>query len=274
MHLLEMKTRFYQRVLLMSLRSVIREQKTQALLEQLRVLVPDLQDQYSQFEVKGEYLEMNVRLLHAFQVSLIQEVIKEFVDPVIVDIGDSSGTHLRYIQGLFSSGKKVRALSVNLDQKAVERIKGKGLEAICARVEDLSAYQVNADIFLCFEVLEHLFNPCQFLHELSEKTKAKYFIATVPFVRKSRVGLRHIRKQQPLSVSAENTHIFEFSPEDWRLLAQHSGWRVVQEKIYFQYPRKNMLRVLQPFWAKIDYEGFYGMILTRDSKWSSLYKDW
>jgi 2-polyprenyl-3-methyl-5-hydroxy-6-metoxy-1,4-benzoquinol methylase len=270
----EIKIILRERLFLLSLKAAAREQGLQVLAQQLRKIVPDLEDQYSQFAVKGDYLETNVRLLHAFQVSLIKEVIKDFTDPVIVDIGDSAGTHLRYMQALFSSDRKIRALSVNLDPKAVERIKAKGLKAICARAEDLCAYQVNADIFLCFEVMEHLFNPCQFLHDLAQKTNVKYFIATVPFVRKSRLGLRHIRKQQPIPVFAESTHIFELSVDDWRLLVQHAGWRMLKEKIYFQYPRKSVLRFLKPFWAKCDFEGYYGMILTRDSTWSSLYKDW
>jgi hypothetical protein len=114
----------------------------------------------------------------------------------------------------------------------------------------------------------------QFLYDLSSKTQVKYFIGTIPFVKQSRVVLKHIREGRAEPAYAENTHIFELSPDDWRVIVQHAGWRIVQEKIYYQYPRKGLLRVMQPLWAKMDYEGFYGMVLARDPKWSSLYKDW
>lgn len=263
-----------QRMLFLSLKAAGQEQGLDGLVEQLRCIIPSLEDQYSMFKVEGDYLSLKVRQVHAFQIALIKEVIGEFSAPVVVDIGDSSGSHVRYIQELFSSQRKIRAISVNLDLEAVKRIIDKGGEAICARAEDLAAYEVKADIFLCFEVMEHLMNPARFLYDLSSRTTAKYFIATVPFVRRSRVALRHIRERRQTPVSAENTHIFELAPDDWRLLVQHAGWRVVQERIYCQYPRRGLWRVMQPTWAKLDFEGFYGMVLTRDPQWSSLYKDW
>jgi len=39
----------------------------------------------------------------------------------------------------------------------------KGLQAVHARVEDLAAHGFNADIFISFEMLEHLPTPIQFL---------------------------------------------------------------------------------------------------------------
>ncbi|KKL99163.1 hypothetical protein LCGC14_1817200 [marine sediment metagenome] len=126
-------------------------------------------------------------------MEFVNEIIQELKKPVIVDIGDSAGAHLQYIMGLYSKNKDIKCLSVNLDEKAVRKIREKGLEAIHARAEDLHKYDVNADIFLCFELLEHLMNPCQFLYELSSRTNVKYLIVTIPYVRGSRVGLHHIR---------------------------------------------------------------------------------
>ena len=148
------------------------------------------------------------------------------------------------------------------------------MTAINARAEDLHKHNINVDIFLCFETLEHLADPCNFLHSLSANTNAKYLILTVPYMRHSRVGLCHIRAGRKDPVCAENTHILELSPEDWKLIAMHSGWGVVKEKKYLQYPRRSLLRFTQPFWRKLDLEGFYGLILERDNTWSSKYKDW
>jgi hypothetical protein len=259
---------------LKSLKYAINEQGLKDLVMKLEQLVPDINDQYSSFEVNTPCLRTKVRGLHAFQISLISEAIKDIENPVIVDIGDSAGTHLQYIIGLNSGNKNIKCLSVNMDVKAVERIKNKGLEVIYARAEDLQSYNINADIFLCLETLEHLMNPCVFLHELSLKTNAKYLIITVPYLRKSRVGLHHIRNQRFDNVNAENTHIFELCPEDWKLIMKHSGWLVVSERIYRQYPRWGILRLTKILWGKYDFEGFYGMVLKRDDSWSMKYTDW
>jgi len=264
-----------QLVLARSIRSAVREQGLEALADRLEMIVPDLSKQYSLFEVKEGYLKAKVRAMHAFQMLLVDRVIRNFLDSVvIVDIGDSSGTHMQYIKGLYSQNMNIRSLSVNLDEKAVARIKSKGLDAVCAKAEDLENYDIKPDVFLCFETLEHLMDPCKFLRNLSSGTKAKYLIITVPYLVKSRVGLHHIRQGAQCGVCAENTHIFELSPNDWRLLIRHSGWRIEEEKIYLQYPQKSLLRITRPLWRKNDYEGFYGAVLSRDNSWSSKYKDW
>lgn len=261
-------------IYLKSLESAIKEQNFKELFLKLEQVVPNVSNQYSSFEVNTPYLKTKVRGLHAFQISLVNKAIEDIENLVIVDIGDSAGTHLQYIYGLNSNNKNIKCYSINLDAKAVERIKRKGFEAIHARAEDLQSYNVNADIFLCFETLEHLMNPCHFLYELSSKTRAEYLIITVPYLKDSRVGLHHIRSGRKDDVNAENTHIFEFSPGDWKLILKHSGWNVVSEKIYLQYPKWSLYRFTKFLWRKYDFEGFYGFILKRDNTWSSKYLDW
>jgi hypothetical protein len=264
---------FREKVLIASLNTAAREQQLVDLAQELEKIVPDITFQYSCFNVDSPYIYKKVRYQHAFQISLVDKIIQELNNPFVVDIGDSCGTHLQYIKGLYDK-KGIKTLSVNLDLNAVKRIKAKGLNAIHSRAEDLEKYNVKADIFLCFETLEHLMDPCHFLQYLSSKTKVKYLIITVPFLRKSRVGLRYIRNDKKEIVCAENTHIFELSPQDWKLITKHSGWGIVEEKIYLQYPRKSLLKMTKIHWKRFDFEGFYGMVLKRDDSWSSLYQDW
>ena len=73
---------------------------------------------------------------------------------------------------------------------------------------------------------------------------------------------------------AENTHIYELCPEDWKLIFTFSGWKVVYENIYYQYPRYGLFKFTKYLWKKKDFEGFYGVILKKDFKYSKLYKDW
>lgn len=264
---------FYS-VLAKSLKDAAKEQGLKKLIAELRRIVPDISAQYSTFKIDSGYLESKVRNMHAFQVLFINKVMGEFRDPVIVDIGDSAGTHLRYIIGIHSRNKNIKTLSVNTDPNAVRKIKEKGLNAINAKAEDLGRFEVDADIFLCFETLEHLTDPCRFLYQLSSKTGAKYLIITVPYLRQSRVGLQHIRQGRRETTNAERTHIYELSPGDWKLLARHSGWKVAEEKIYTQFPKKGFFSITRPLWQKFDFEGFYGLILEKDNTWSSMYSDW
>lgn len=264
---------------ILSLKSAIVEQGLLKLYRQLSNIVPDITAQYSGFEIDNKYLQIKVRAQHSFQINLANKAIemaniKESNKELnIVDIGDSAGTHLQYIKGLWPK-KKIHTISVNLDNKATERIKQKGLAVICCRAEDIKTYSNNGDIFLSFEMLEHLINPLQFLHELSTNTSCRFLVITVPYLRHSRLGFHHIRNSDKTELNAENTHILELSPDDWRLLFQFSGWHVEYDVTYLQYPRRNLLRMMKLYWSKFDFEGFYGAILVRDTTWSDLYKDW
>jgi 2-polyprenyl-3-methyl-5-hydroxy-6-metoxy-1,4-benzoquinol methylase len=160
-----------------------------------------------------------------------------------------------------------------MDPIAVNKISSKGIEAILCKAEDLyEKHKINADLILSFEMLEHLYDPVSFLNILSEKSVSEYFVLTVPYLAQSRVGLHHIRQGQKRTVYPENTHIFELSPADWKLLFQHAGWKVVNEAIYRQYPFRSVWRLLKPVWKKLDFEGFYGVILKRDRTWAELYQ--
>ncbi len=264
-----------EQIKISSLVSAIKEQNLLDLFKKLTNIVPEIEKQYSTFDVNSEYLRTKVRGQHSFQVSLIEKYLnlsnENNNEKTIVDIGDSSGTHLMYLKSLFGN---YRTLSVNCDEEAVKKVKEKGLEAIHAKAEDLSKLNIDADILLSFEMLEHLSDPISFLHSISENVMCDAFIITVPYVKNSRIGLYNIRNESEKKVFAENTHYFELSPEDWTLLFKHSGWKIIYDRVYFQYPRKKHLRVLKGFWKKYDFEGFYGVILKRDDTWSSKYNDW
>ncbi len=257
-----------------SLRFASRSQGLDSLRLNLERIVPDISDQYSSFKINDDFYKLKVRNVHAFQISLVNKILENIRNPVIVDIGDSSGTHLRYIVGLYYKNRKIRCLSVNMDPEAVERIRSKGFEAVQARAEDLQNYDINADVFLCYETLEHIMDPCTFLHTLSSRTKAQFLIVTVPYLSKSRIGLHHIRQGRKQDVNAENTHIFELCPDDWDLIVKHSGWSIVERSLYLQYPKWNVLWLTRYLWKKYDFLGFYGLILKRDNFWSLYYKDW
>ena len=261
-----------------SLRAALAEQGLASLLARLEAIVPDIRQQYTTYELDTEYLRVNVRAVHTFQIHMVEQAITRLqLDPThrltIVDIGDSAGTHIQYLNGLHPDWS-LRCLGLNLDQQAVDKIKAKGLEAVCARAEELPALGIDADIFLSFETLEHLLSPIQFLKDLADTSACRAFVITVPYVAQSRVGLRHIRLGQRRPATPEDTHIFELSPRDWGFLAQQAGWAVAYEQTYLQYPRFGLWRVLKDYWKLMDFEGFWGAVLVRDSTWKDLYTGW
>jgi len=262
-----------------SINKAVIEQGLSDLSRKLENIVPNISDQYTNKKIDNNYLYYKVRAQHSFQMSLVK---KAFEMPAlksndtklsIVDIGDSSGTHLRYIKGLWPE-KNMRTVSVNMDDSAVRKIRQNGLEAVCSRAEDIDKYNINPDIILSFQMLEHMMNPIHFLHKISEKSNCICFVLTVPYVRNSRLGLHRIFNNPETPQNAENTHILELSPKDWRELFQFSGWRVEYDSVYLQYPRRDILHLMKPYWRRFDLEGFYGAILVKDDKWSRLYRDW
>jgi 2-polyprenyl-3-methyl-5-hydroxy-6-metoxy-1,4-benzoquinol methylase len=114
------------------------------------------------------------------------------------------------------------------------------------------------DLFTSFEMVEHLHDPIRFFHRLAKKPKCDKMLVTVPYVKSSRAGLHHIREGSRAPAVAEGTHILELSPEDWTLLMLHAGWRVIYQKIYYQYPRRwpILSQIWGYYWRNLDFEGF------------------
>jgi len=250
------------------------------LIEKLRNIEPDLSEQYSRGKEKyNDYLELKRRALHAFQCSLMLKVLGKLdaMKLTVVDIGDSAGTHMRYLQELTKSKYEVNTISVNLDSRAIEKIKAKGQKAILCRAEDLNLnMEQRIDLFTSFEMVEHLHNPAIFFHRLANKSDCNTMLITLPYLRYSRVGLHHVRNRVENIIFAEDEHIFELNPEDWTLLMLHSGWKVVHSEIYYQYPTKWFFIkwLLRKYWQITDYEGFWGAILEKEKTYDELYQDW
>jgi 2-polyprenyl-3-methyl-5-hydroxy-6-metoxy-1,4-benzoquinol methylase len=259
-----------------ALKRAIKAQGYQSLFQKLYDIVPDISTQYNHASVEEGFVETKVRAMHSFQVSLANRALalwheKGGTELTLVDIGDSSGTHTQYLKSLHG---EFRALSVNLDLEAVQKIKNKGLEAILVRAEELGEHEIAANIFLSFEMLEHLSDPIGFLKSISENTNCDYFVLTVPYLTTSRVSLNHIDLKKEGEYFAEDVHIFELNPRDWKLLFQHSGWEIVSDDIFLQYPSAFPFFLTKWLWKKTDYEGFYGVILSRNHAWKNSYKDW
>jgi len=272
----------YHKLCAASLEAALREQNLIGLRDRLREIIPDISDQYSRtFEPKEytSYWESNMRGLHAFQVRLMLDAI-EYIkgeQKVVVDIGDSSGNHGRYLQELAPSGQVSRVISVNMDPQAVNKVQAHGGEAIQCRAEEMELSGLKVDLFMSFETLEHLTDPIRFLHKLAISNSGGFLLMTVPYRKNSRFGGNYLRVSEagmPDKMTAEDLHFFELSREDWLLLAKFAGWEPIFNRVYWQYPRRSFLRLMAPMWRTFDFEGFLGVFLISDLTTANRYADW
>lgn len=251
------------------------------LLKKLRAIVPDISNQESsKASTFNDYWELKRRALQAFQCDMMLKALEKIrggkKEVTVVDIGDSAGTHMLYLKELTKDRFNIKTVSVNLDPKAIKKIEARGLKAMLCRAEELDFGDKRIDMFTSFQMVEHLHNPVIFFRRLAKKSLGDRMVVTVPYLRRSRVGLPYIRNKLRQHVCAEEVHIFELNPKDWNLIFLHAGWRVVYNEIYYQYPRR--LPLVSPFlswfWRNTDFEGFWGAILMKDTEFSDLYLDW
>lgn len=265
-----------------SITAAIKHQGYAPLVEKLRACVPRIGDQYTAEFDSREFTrlwEPKLRGMHAFQVQCALDAMEHIKrdQMVIADVGDSSGNHAAYLQTLAPSGRLRQVISVNLDPVAVDKVKAKGGEAILCRAEELNQAGIEADLFMSFEMLEHLLNPAGFLHALATKGNAEWVLITVPYRRDSRFGGAHLRLAatgHDVPMTPESVHVHEFSPDDWTLMARFAGYRPVFTRLYHQYPRRFPWTLSAPLWRRLDFEGFLCLFLHRDLSLADRYSGW
>lgn len=275
-------TALYQNLSAASVDRAVSEQGLAELADQLRRILPNVADQYTtDFDPVeyDRYWERKMRGLHAFQVRCMLDSVAHLGRDglVLADIGDSSGNHALYLKALAPAGRVERVISVNLDPVAVGKVQAKGGDAILCRAEEMDLQGVRPDLFMTFEMVEHLSDPIRFLNGLAKGGSADFLLMTVPYRRQSRFGGAHLRlpeERMPDQMTAEEVHLYEFSPEDWTLLARFAGWSPVFARHYWQYPRRSWPVMTKPLWKALDFEGFFALLLRRDLSLARRYTAW
>ena len=264
-----------------SIKLAVKSNGYSEILEKLRAIVPDISDQESsEASTFNDYWELKRRALQAFQCDMMLKALEKIgggkKEVTVVDIGDSAGTHMLYLKELTKDRFDIKTVSVNLDPRAIKKIEARGLKAMLCRAEELDLGEKKVDLFTSFQMVEHLHNPVIFFRRLAKKSSCDRMVVTVPYLKKSRVGLHHTRHGVVRPFFAEDEHIFELCPQDWALLILHAGWRVKHSEIYYQYPRRIPLvsPLLSWFWKNTDYEGFWGAVIEKDTTLSDCYQDW
>jgi SAM-dependent methyltransferase len=238
---------------------------------------PDFTNHFS-IAARDDEVEKRIRVLIVHEVLFIKSIIEDLLEAEdnkvsYADIGDSDGS-VRYILRSFFSENKCDSIGINLQQKAVDKMKQIGLEAICADAMDLAKRNISYDVISLFETLEHLPNPIGFLNDIHRIVKKKLVIS-VPYIRSSRIALKYLSDNwsKTKSPTIENQHIFELSPVDWKKLFSHTGWRIDREMKLMMYPKKSIHRlILEPYWRYTSFDGFWFVSLIKDESYSSRYR--
>lgn len=273
-------------------RAVMAAAKSHGLLEmmaRLEAIVPDLTNQYSHVTLDQEHLRVLCRANHAFQMRLLLRAVDSIpnASATVVDIGDSSGTHMQYLRRL-RPDREIETISVNLDPKAIAKIQAKGMRAVLSSAEDLDLGDKRIDLFVTFETAEHLLSPALFLYRLARSARADRLLVTVPYLPRSRVALYSLRglrrsiedntvnlDRMPSSpVHAENEHFFELSPTDWKSLMLFCGWRPASDEVFQIAPRHGLYSLARLYWRRVSFTGFLGIYAERDLRVAERYLDW
>jgi len=226
--------------------------------------------------VLTEESSLRVRLLICAEVYFLEQVVrslfKENSGWSILDIGDSDGSTRLLLKA--SLGVDFESLGVNLQQKAVAKMRARGLKGECVDAMDLGKSKSKYDIVSLFETMEHLPDPVGFLRSI-RNIVGQRLVISVPLLNRSRVGLRYLDSDWPADKAAtiENVHVFELCPSDWERLFRHSGWRVDREWKIRHYPSRGLLKHIMQFaWRRISFEGFWFVSLKRESAFESKFR--
>ena len=162
--------------------------------------------------VAGEF-----NLAHlASQLYAVGEMLRSRLGSIdgarVLDAGASDGFFLSYLGA-------ASAVGVNFLADCAKKIRTDGYSACVADVERLPFADRSFDYVICCETLEHLPNPIHAIDELARVCR-KRLIVTIPWLPETRVTRR------PAGWPAVESHIFEFSEQDFERVLSHARVRM------------------------------------------------
>lgn len=239
-------------------------------------IIPGLEDHFIGVKLTEEAVLRARHLICAetyFVKSLVEKKYEKHIPWSYLDIGDSDGSvRLLLMESL--KGYNYKSSGINLQQKAVERMREKGLNAEHIDAMELGKAGRIYNIVSVFETLEHLPDPVGFLMNIHQAVGERLIIS-VPFVHKSRVSLRYLDNDWPLDKvpTIENIHVFELSPDGWERIFKHSGWAIERQWKLLQFPSKGILKNIMGYaWRKISFEGYWFVSLRKDDTFKRKFK--
>ena len=160
------------------------------------------------------------------------------------DVGDATVLDAGASDGMFLSLLGVKnGIGVNFLTACAEKIHRDGHRAVAADIERLPFGDKSVDYVICCETLEHVPNPIHTLNELARVCR-RTILVSIPWLERTRLNAR------PAGWPHEESHIFEFSPADFRKIATHANVRVAFGGVVpvFPTPKNPMTRWWMRLW--------------------------
>lgn len=100
--------------------------------------------------------------IHKPWLQRIIELCERFEVPTgtLVEVGPGFGT---FASVATESGRFDEVIAIETTPEMAQACRDRGVEVIESRVEDVDAHDLKADVIVSFEVIEHLFDPTEFL---------------------------------------------------------------------------------------------------------------
>lgn len=180
-------------------------------------------------------------------IQMLQTRMSDLDPGPILDAGASDGLFLSELGATTGIG-------MNLLSQCVDKIKANGFIGIQGSIEKIPFDSKSMDYVLCCETLEHVQNPIQAINELVRICRKKIFV-TIPYLPKTRISARATSGPIP------EGHLFEFNPEDFRKIIDHTNVRITYSDFIHVFPepwnplsRLFLRRFMYPyFFPKLQY---------------------
>jgi len=179
--------------------------------------------------------------------------------PRLLEIGPGFGTFAALAH---ESGHFDKVTVVERTPEMAQACRSKGLEVIESSLEDVGAEHLGlADVAACFEVIEHVFDPLDFLRGVNRLLKpGGLFAFTCP----NGQGFDTVMLQAQ-SPSVDTEHVNLFNTESIAVLLQRAGFSVLSVETPGRLDAELVRRAVQageynvdnqPFWRQVLVDGF------------------
>lgn len=158
-----------------------------------------------------------------------------FRNKVVADIGCGAGSFLDYVSGVSKSVVAVEPSKVY--QRVLSR---KGFSTYSYAVDALPDWKGQVDVITSFDVIEHVEDPLAFMRDTYELVSPTGVVITgtptdAPIMR--RLLGTHYEKQVLFSTQ----HLWIFSKDNLRLIAEKAGFQRIEAKYFQRYGLENLL---------------------------------
>lgn len=161
-------------------------------------------------------------------IGMLKRRIGDLNGHAVLDAGASDGMFMTLL------GVQ-KGVGINILPACVDRIRRDGFDARQCNVEELPFPDKSFDYILCCETLEHVLNPIRTLNELTRVCKGRILL-TIPWLPRTRLNAK------PAGWPETESHIFEFSPEDFQKIVTFSNAEIVYKDFIHVFPEpKNPL---------------------------------